>query len=66
MGELQQLRKKMIFLSDELWLLANNSKSFDKGNKSIIRHYLSLCKHAEICLVNNFQKYFYGSNGMEI
>ena len=28
MGELQQTKNKMILLSDKLWLIANNSKSF--------------------------------------
>ena len=44
-------RTKMIFLSDELWLIANNFKSFANRSKLIIRNNLSLCKHSEIYLV---------------
>ena len=56
MGELQQQRNKTDPLSDELWLIANNSKSFVKGSKSIIRNNLHLCKGSEIYLVWNFWK----------
>ena len=38
---------KMILLSDKLWLIANNFKSFVNG-KSIIRSNLGLCKRSEI------------------
>ena len=31
MGELQQPTNKMTLLSDKLWLIANNSKSFAYG-----------------------------------
>ena len=34
---------KIILLSDELWLIANNSKSFAKGSKSLIRNNLGFC-----------------------
>ena len=47
-------RSKMILLSDKLWLIANNSKTFAIGSKS------------EIYLIYNFQKYCCGSNGIEI
>ena len=39
---------KMILLSDNLWSITNNSKSFANGNKSTIRNNLGLCKHFEI------------------
>ena len=35
---------KMILLSDELWSIANNSKSFANKSKSILRNNLSLYK----------------------
>ena len=50
-------RTKMILLSDELWVIANNSKSFANGSKSIIRNNLGLCKHFEIYLIQNFCKH---------
>ena len=37
---------KMILLSDELWLIANNSKSIVKQSKSVIRNNLGLCTHS--------------------
>ena len=33
----------MALLSDKLWLIANNPKSFANGSKSIIRNKLGLC-----------------------
>ena len=51
MGELQQLRKKIILLSDDLWLIANNSKSFVNGSKSIIRKKFDLRKRSEVYLI---------------
>ena len=42
--------KQIIFLSDELWLIANNSQSFVNGRKLIKRNNLGLCKHSEIYL----------------
>ena len=45
---------KMILLSDELWLIANNSKGFAKGSKSMIRN-LGLCKCSEIYLFRSFK-----------
>ena len=42
---------KMIFLSVELWLIANNSNSFENGSKSIIRNNLDSCKHSEIYFI---------------
>ena len=53
----------MILLSDELWLIANDSKGFKNGSKSIIRNNLGLCKRSEIYLNYNFQKHCYGSTG---
>ena len=41
---------KMIFLSDKLWLIANNSKSFENRSKWTIRNNLGLCKCSEIYL----------------
>ena len=38
-------RTKMIFLSDELWLISNKSVSFVNGTKSVVRHNLGLCRH---------------------
>ena len=52
----------MILLSDILWLIANNSKSFVNGNKSMIRNNLGLCKYPEIYPILNFQKHCHGSN----
>ena len=42
---------KMILLSDELWSIANNSKSFANGSKSIIRNNLGLYKCSDIYLI---------------
>ena len=42
---------KMILVSDELWLIANDSKSFTNGSKSIIRNNLGLCKHSKIYFI---------------
>ena len=42
---------KMILLSDELWSIANNSKSFANGSKAIIRNNLGLYKHSNIYLI---------------
>ena len=56
----------MILLSDELWLIANDSKGFKNGSKSIIRNNLGLCKRSEIYLNYNFQKHCYGSTGKKI
>ena len=41
---------KMILLSDKLWLITNNPKSFANGSKSIIRNNLGLGKRSEIYL----------------
>ena len=41
---------KMILLSDKLWSIANNSKSFANGSKSIIWNNLRLYKHSDIYL----------------
>ena len=57
---------KMILLSDELWLIANNSKSFANGSKSITRNSLGLYKCSDIYLIYNFQKHYHGSNGTKI
>ena len=57
---------KMILLSDELWLIANNSKSFVNRSKSIIRNNSGLHKHFEIYLIYNFQKQCHGSNSIKI
>ena len=42
---------KMILLSDELWLIANNPNSFAIRSASIIRSNLGLCKQSEIYLI---------------
>ena len=39
---------EMILFSDKLWSIANNSKSFSDGSKSIIRNNLGLYKHSDI------------------
>ena len=57
---------KMILLSDKLWLIANNSKSFANGSKSIIRNNLGLFKRSEIYLIQNFWKHYHASNGIKI
>ena len=54
----------MILLSDELWSIANNSKSFANGTKLIIKNNLGLYKHSDIYLIWDFQKH--GSNGTKI
>ena len=41
---------KMILLSGELWSIANNSKSFENGSKSIIKKNLGLYKRSDIYL----------------
>ena len=43
---------KMILFSDELWLIANNSKSFANTSKTIIRNNLGLWKHPEVYLIS--------------
>ena len=42
---------KMILLSDELWSIANNFKSFAIGSKSIKRNTLGLYKRSGIYLI---------------
>ena len=42
---------KMILLSDELWSIANNSKSFANGSKSMIRNNVGLYKHSDIYII---------------
>ena len=42
---------KMILLSNELGSIANNSKSFANGSKSVIRNNLGLYKLPDICLI---------------
>ena len=61
----------MILLPDELWLKANNSKSFANGSKSIIRNNLGLCKHynqfcKQFTLFRTFEKHCRGSNSIKI
>ena len=48
---------KMILLSDQVWLIANNAQRFANSSKSIINN-LSFCKHPEIYLTYNFQYIF--------
>ena len=52
--------QKMILIS-----IANNSKSFANGSKSIIRKNIGLCKRSEIYFIQNFQKHCQGFNGMK-
>ena len=42
---------KMILLSEEIWSIANKSKSFANGSKLIIRNNLGLYKHSDIYLI---------------
>ena len=51
MGELQQPRNKNDPPFNELWFIANDSKSFANKSKSIIRNNLGMCKHFEIYLI---------------
>ena len=57
---------KRILLSDKLWSIANNSKSFENRSKSLIRNNLGLYKCYDIYLIYNFQKHYDGSNGVKI
>ena len=41
---------QIILLSDELWLINNNSQSFANGSKPVKRNNLGLCKRFEIYL----------------
>ena len=66
MGELQQPRNKNGPLFRWTMINSYNSKSFVNGSKLIIRNNLVLCKHSEIYLIWNFQKQFFGPNGMKI
>ena len=52
MGEFQHPSNKKDLLF-KLWSIANNSKSFAIGNKSIIRNNLGLSKHSETNLIEN-------------
>ena len=52
------LGTKVILLSDELWSIANSSKSFANGIKLIIRNNLGLYNRSDIYLIYNFQKHF--------
>ena len=56
----------MILLSDKLLLIANNPNSFAIWSMSIRRRNLGLCKHSQTYVIQNFQKYCYGSNGIKI
>ena len=57
---------KMILLSNKLWLIANNSKSFANGSKSVIRNNLCLCNCSDMYLIYNFPKHCHGSNSIKI
>ena len=54
-----------IILSGELWSVANSSKSFANGSKSIIRNNLGLYKCSDIYLTLELSKH-HGSNGIKI
>ena len=45
------LGTKMILLSEKLWSIANNSKSFANVSKLIIRNNLGLYKRSDIYLI---------------
>ena len=51
MGELRQLRNINDPTFRQFRLIANNSKSFANGSKSIMRNNLALCKSSEIYLI---------------
>ena len=51
MGEFSNQGTIKILPSDELWLIANNSKSFAIENNSIIRNNLGLSKRSETNLI---------------
>ena len=55
---------EMILLSDKLWSIANNSKSFTNGSKSIIWNNLGLCA-LKFTLFRTF-KNIHWSNGVKI
>ena len=65
-GNFNNRGAKTILLSEKLLLIANNSKNFVNGSKSIIRNNLGLCKRSEIYFIWNFQKNRHGSNGLRI
>ena len=46
---------KMILLSDELWLIANNSKSFANGSKSVIRNNVVCVSSLKFALIKTFK-----------
>ena len=48
---------EMIFLPEELGSIANNSKKFTNGSKSIIQSNLGLYKHSDIVMDLMVQKY---------
>ena len=47
----KDLGTKIILLSEELWLIANNPKSFANESKLIIGNNLGLCKCSESYLI---------------
>ena len=64
MGELEQLRNKYdpILFSDELWLIANNSKVFANRSKSIIKNDVGLNSNLILAmqiLTKTKRSYFY-------
>ena len=65
MGELQPPMNKNDPPFRRTMIIANNSKSFANGSKSIIRNNLGLYKLSDIYLIQNFQKH-HGSNGIKI
>ena len=54
-GNFNNWGTKIILLSDKLWLITNNSKSFATNSESIIRNNLGFCKHFEIYLFRTFK-----------
>ena len=55
-GKASTTEEQKALLPDELWLIANSSKSFANGSKLIIRSNLGLCTHSEIYLTRVFKK----------
>ena len=65
MGELQPPMNKNDPPFRRTMIIANNSKSFANGSKSIIRNNLGLYKRSDIYLIQNFQKYCHRSNSIK-
>ena len=56
--ELQQPKGTKMILSDKLWLIANNSKIFVNGSKSLKRNNLGLATALKFTLFRTFRNIF--------